>query len=198
MGYYLLSALLRVTFSIIIFYLFKAVEDQDLKFAYILCSILIVCWYGYQLTNQTASLMIYFLSSHIKSAFSMLLYSKISKLTACMLNSSELGKVTNLLSNDLSVIESRLIYLFQSLAFPVILLGFTIVLVIRLGWFSLVGMAIVLLQIPISNRISKKNADIITEINEFKDSRVEVTTEVIEGIKFIKLYGWELPFKNMI
>lgn len=28
------------------------------------------------------------------------------------------------------------------------------------------------------------------DANVFKDKRVQTTTETIEGIKFIKLYGW--------
>ena len=31
-----------------------------------------------------------------------------------------------------------------------------------------------------------------------KDKRVELTTELIDGIKFIKFYGWEIAFKKII
>jgi hypothetical protein len=36
------------------------------------------------------------------------------------------------------------------------------------------------------------------EINKYKDERVEITTETIVGIKYVKLYGWELAFKKII
>ena len=78
----------------------------------------------------------------------------------------------------------------EAISFPIILFGFSVILVIRLGWVSLVGIVIVIIQIPIANRIAKKNGEIITEANLYKDSRVQVTTEVIEGIKYTKLYGW--------
>jgi hypothetical protein len=32
----------------------------------------------------------------------------------------------------------------------------------------------------------------------FKDKRIQTTSEVIEGIKFIKLYGWEIAFRRII
>ena len=35
-------------------------------------------------------------------------------------------------------------------------------------------------------------------MNKLKDKRVEITTEVIVGIKYIKLYGWEIAFKKII
>ena len=165
MAYFIISSLFRIAFSVLIYYLLQSVQDRNLPLAYIFCSILIVCWYLFQLTNQIACLQIYILSSHTKSAFSMLLYAKVSKLTACVLNSSELGKITNLLSNDLSVIEMRMMLLFQSIAFPVMLFGFTILLVIRLGWISLVGIFLILVQVPISNCIAKKNGERIVEAN---------------------------------
>ena len=100
----IVSALLRIGFSVLIYYLLQAVQDRTFTLAYIFCSLLIVCWYLNQLTNQTGSFIGYLLASHIKCGFSMLLYAKISKLTACVLNSSKLGKITNLLSNDLSIV----------------------------------------------------------------------------------------------
>ena len=39
---------------------------------------------------------------------------------------------------------------------------------------------------------------IVNDINIYKDKRVELTTQLIEGIKFVKLYGWELAFKKII
>ena len=32
----------------------------------------------------------------------------------------------------------------------------------------------------------------------FRDKRIQTTSEVIEGIKFIKLYGWEIAFRKII
>ncbi len=35
-------------------------------------------------------------------------------------------------------------------------------------------------------------------INVSKDGRIKLCSEIIEGIKFIKLYGWEMAFKKKI
>ena len=78
------------------------------------------------------------------------------------------------------------------------MLGVTIILFVLLGWPSLVGIVIILLQMPISNKISQKLGEITEEVNKHKDKRVELTSETILGIKYIKLYGWELAFKKII
>ena len=63
-----------------------------------------------------------------------------------------------------------------STAFPVIIVGITILLITRIGWVAIIGIIIVFLQIPLSNCISKKNGKTVQEINEFKDKRVQITT----------------------
>ena len=35
-------------------------------------------------------------------------------------------------------------------------------------------------------------------VNINKDLRIKTCTQIIEGIKFIKLYGWQIAFKNII
>lgn len=44
----------------------------------------------------------------LKAAFSMLLYAKASRMTSYVMKTSELGKITNLIANDLEVIELRI------------------------------------------------------------------------------------------
>ena len=170
------DAIFRLLFSTIILYVFDAVQNENLSLAYGLTALMVVVWYLSQLMRQSAYVETYFLASNIKAAIAMLLYTKISKLTAYVIKSSELGKITNLLSNDLSIIETRLVTVMWSTAFPVAFLGITILLLVRIGWVAIIGLIIVLLQIPISNMISKKNGSIIKEANEFKDKRVQITT----------------------
>ncbi len=101
-----------------------------------------------------------------------------------------MGKINNLLSSDLAMIEQRLFTLLLSTAFPLMVVGVTIILIVRIGWVGIIGVILMMLMIPICKNISEKNGLILKEVNKFKDKRVHTTTEVIEGIKYIKLYGW--------
>lgn len=105
--------------------------------------------------------MTYTMATNIKAGLAMLLYAKISKVTSYVIKSSELGKITNLLSNDLGVIEQRLITIMMSISFPFMLTGITIILIIRIGWVGILGVILVLLIIPISKKISEKNGETI-------------------------------------
>lgn len=120
----------------------------------------------------------------------MLLYAKVSKITSFMVKSSDTGMITNLLSSDLTAIENRMQTLLNSIAFPLLFIGATVILLFRVGWPGLMILLTIAGQLIIGNLISRKNKKIVTEANKYKDKRVEITTEIIEGIKFIKLYGW--------
>ena len=129
----------------------------------------------------------------------MLLYAKISKMTSFVLNSSEqIAKIINLIANDLTVLEQRTAILIHISVFPMMLIGVTIILFVRIGWPSLIGVLLILLIIPIIIKISSINAAILKEVNALKDKRVLATSQAIEGIKQIKFNCWEQAFKRII
>ena len=125
----------------------------------------------------------------------MLLYAKLSKMTSFVLNSSEqISKIINLIANDLCVLEARAPILIHTLMTPMLMIGVTIILLIRIGWPAIVGILMILLCIPIMLCISNKNREILTGVNGLKDKRVQITSETIEGIKQVKMNCWETPF----
>jgi hypothetical protein len=96
------------------------------------------------------------------------------------------------------VIELRFGAFLIALNFPIFAAGSITLLVMRLGWPGVLGILVTILTIPLTNCISKQNGVLIEEINVYKDRRIQTTSEVIEGIKFIKLYGWEIAFRRII
>ena len=61
-------------------------------------------------------------------------------------------------------------------AFPVTIVGATVILYYRLGWPAFVGIFMMLLSLVINNCISKRNGELIKDINIYKDKRVQVCT----------------------
>ena len=159
--FFLLDAFARLGFSILVLYLFNTVSDGNYTLAYIYCAIEIILWYFSNLLVHEAFIEAYILASRIKAALAMLLYAKISEMTNYGIKNSELGKITNLLASDFGVIEQRLGLFLSGLTFPVVMIGCTILLILRLGWPGVLGIVMVALVIPISIAISKNNGSII-------------------------------------
>lgn len=170
MTYFVMDALCRLSFSVLFVYLFEAVADNKNKIAYIYTGALILLWYASQLLKMSAN--IYTLASKIKAGLLMLLYTKISKLNSSSIKSEELGKITNMLSNDLGVIEHRLFTLIFCTSFPIILIGVTVILIVRIGWVGIIGVVMVVFVIFISRSISEQNGEILKDVNIHKDRRV--------------------------
>lgn len=63
--------------------------------------------------------------------------------------------------------------------FPILLIGYTVILVLRIGWVGIIGTIMIISMIPIARCVSQYNANIIKEVNIYKDKRVQITTEVI-------------------
>jgi ABC-type multidrug transport system fused ATPase/permease subunit len=79
---------------------------------------------------------------------------------------------------------------FICIAYPFVLIGIAILLVFRLGWWGLLCIAIPLAILPITGSLGNNSGNILKELNVYKDKRIKTTSEIIEGIRFIKLYGW--------
>lgn len=47
---------------------------------------------------------------------------------------------------------------------------------VRIGWAGLAGIIIIVLMIPLTNKISEINSEIVKEVNVAKDRRVEITS----------------------
>jgi hypothetical protein len=68
----------------------------------------------------------------------------------------------------------------------------------QIGVSSLVGFATMFVFIPLNVYITKKAQELRKAKLKFTDSRIKTTNEVLNGIKVIKLYGWEISFMNLI
>ena len=114
----------------------------------------------------------YLLSIRIKSALAMLLYAKLSKLSSYVLNVSEHRyKIPNLIANVLTIIEQRTAIILQISVFPAMIIGITVILYLRIGWPCFVGIALILLVVPIIITISSKKSEYLFICNQFKDKR---------------------------
>ena len=81
---------------------------------------------------------------------------------------------------------------------PFAMAGIIAILMGRFGWPGMIILSVLVLFLPLQILVGKLNSTIVQKVNVYKDKRINTCTEIIEGIKFIKLYGWEIAFKNTI
>ena len=68
----------------------------------------------------------------------------------------------------------------------------------QLGVASIAGIVVMILLIPINAFVSGKMRYIHLQVMKFKDKRIKLMNEILNGIKVLKLYAWEKSFNNQI
>ena len=137
-------------------------------------------------------------SGRLRSCLIALMFKKICFLSQYTANKEEIGKVTNMLSNDFNLLEIKAPFFFGWITVPFAYLGIIAVLLDRLGPEGLIALGIPLVFFPIQLLVSRFNGKLLEQMNKHKDKRVKITTELIEAIKHVKIYGWEMAFRKII
>ena len=103
-----------------------------------------------------------------------------------------------MLSNDFNTIEINAWFIAMSIGLPIKVIGITLILIYRLGWMALVFIFINALFVVMQILLGKLEAKYKVEANVWKDKRIKVYTELLEGMRVLKIYGWELALKQII
>ncbi|KYN44462.1 hypothetical protein ALC56_01160 [Trachymyrmex septentrionalis] len=174
--------------------------DVDKSYAYgyavgvILCSALNV----FVIHPYTISML--HMGMKVRVACCSLIYRKTLKLTKTALGETTIGQAVNLLSNDVNRFDISIIFLHYLWLGPLetIIMTYVMYDVIDVGVSSVIGVAFLLMFIPLQGWLGKKSSELRLKTAIRTDARVRLTNEIISGIQAIKMYTWENPFSALI
>ncbi|KZT67108.1 multidrug resistance-associated ABC transporter [Daedalea quercina L-15889] len=101
------------------------------------------------------------------------------------------GKINNLISSDLASISMSKDFLMILVKLPIEVVFCIWFLYTILGWSAFVGLASIVLSFPIPGFIMSLTSKYQREKMQKTDARVQTTTETMNVIRMIKLFGWE-------
>ncbi|KAJ2557112.1 hypothetical protein EV175_001548, partial [Coemansia sp. RSA 1933] len=104
------------------------------------------------------------------------------------------GRVMNMLTADFYSVTQVSAYLDQLYAVPQSLIIGIWYMYHMLGASALVGLSFAVLYAPLTKIMFTKLTAIEEKLNAISDKRVSTITEVLQGIKAVKLFGWETRF----
>ncbi|GFH15646.1 uncharacterized protein HaLaN_11907 [Haematococcus lacustris] len=127
------------------------------------------------------------------------IYEKSLRVTSAVKSELGVGAIVNLQSNDASKIWNIPLYLHIVWNGPFQIFVVMALLVRIMGWApAMAGLAVTVVMIPLSTLVGKSLGTARRAMVKQTDARVKLATEIITGIKAIKLYAWEKPYEERI
>ncbi|XP_050012615.1 ATP-binding cassette sub-family C member 3 [Alexandromys fortis] len=141
---------------------------------------------------------IFVMALRLRTAIIGVIYRKALVITNSVKRESTVGEMVNLMSVDAQrfMDVSPFINLLWSAPLQVILAIYFLWQI--LGPSVLAGVAVIVLLIPLNGAVSMKMRSYQVQQMKFKDSRIKLMNEILNGIKVLKLYAWEPSFLEQI
>ncbi|KAF9947639.1 hypothetical protein BGZ70_002580, partial [Mortierella alpina] len=135
---------------------------------------------------------------HARAGLVTAIYQKSLRLSNSARQDFTVGEIVNHMSIDAQRIQDLLNYL-HVLWSGVFQITVTLYLLYStMGWSIFAGLAVMFLMIPLNAKLSVVQQSFEEKRMKYKDSRIKLMNEVLNGIRVIKLYAWEGTFLQKI
>uniref|UniRef100_A0A8D2LSN2 Multidrug resistance-associated protein 1 n=1 Tax=Varanus komodoensis TaxID=61221 RepID=A0A8D2LSN2_VARKO len=134
----------------------------------------------------------------LKTAVIGAVYRKALVITNSARKTSTVGEIVNLMSVDAQRFMDLATYINMIWSAPLQVVLALYLLWQNLGPSVLAGVAVMLLLVPVNAVIAMKTKTYQVAHMNSKDNRIKLMNEILNGIKVLKLYAWELAFKEKV
>ncbi|KAH8355857.1 hypothetical protein KR200_006141 [Drosophila serrata] len=131
-------------------------------------------------------------------SLSSMIYRKALRLSRTALGAATSGHVVNLISNDVSRLDSNIFHAHFLWIGPLQTVLVTYLMYLQIGMSAVIGVAFMLLFIPLQMYLGKKTSEVRLKTALRTDNRMRMMNEIISGIQVIKMYAWERPFEKLV
>lgn len=108
------------------------------------------------------------------------------------------GRIVNLMSTDTYRVDQASGFFHMIWTAPIGILITTALLLVNLTYSALPGLGLILIAMPLLGRAVKTLFRRRVAINKITDQRVSLTQEILQGVRFVKYFGWETSFLERI
>ena len=108
------------------------------------------------------------------------------------------GRIVTLMSVDVERINTAMGMFHIIWMSPIAIIITLILLLINIGYSCLSGYALLVLGIPFLTLATRALVLRRKGINKLTDERVSLTQEILQGVRFVKFFGWESSFLNRL
>ncbi|KAL0880786.1 hypothetical protein ABMA27_001981 [Loxostege sticticalis] len=140
----------------------------------------------------------YLVGMRIRTALTSAIYRKSLRMSNAARKESTVGEIVNLMSVDAQRFLELTAYLNMIWSAPLQIALALYFLWGILGPSVLAGLAVMIILIPVNGLIANRVKTLQIKQMKYKDERVKLMNEVLNGIKVLKMYAWEPSFEEQI
>ncbi|GAB7349652.1 hypothetical protein MBLNU459_g0328t1 [Dothideomycetes sp. NU459] len=104
------------------------------------------------------------------------------------------GRIINLMSTDTYRIDQASGMFHMIWASPISIVLTLVLLLVNITYSALAGFGLLIIAMPLLGRSIKSLFVRRKAINKITDQRVGLTQEILQGVRFVKYFGWETSF----
>uniref|UniRef100_A0AAY4BSN2 Multidrug resistance-associated protein 1 n=1 Tax=Denticeps clupeoides TaxID=299321 RepID=A0AAY4BSN2_9TELE len=208
--YFLVSSLYKIVHDILMFVgpeilrlLIRFVNDGSAPYwqGYFYTSLLFVCTCVQTLILQRYFHVCFVTGMRLRTAIVGAVYRKALVITNAARRTSTVGEIVNLMSVDAQRFMDLITYINMIWSAPLQVILALYFLWQNLGPSVLAGVAVMVLMVPVNVLfLTHWDFSFFEQVAQMKskDNRIKLMNEVLNGIKVLKLYAWELAFRDKV
>ncbi|KAG1674187.1 Multidrug resistance-associated protein 1 [Nymphon striatum] len=140
----------------------------------------------------------YVMAMKMRMAIIAAVYRKALKMTSKERQGSTVGEIVNLMAIDTQRFVDLMPYVIMLYSGPLQIALSLYFLSEVIGISVVGGVAVMVLLVPVNAFIATISRKLQFKDMKFKDERTKLMNEILNGIKVLKLYAWEVPFGEMV
>ncbi|XP_060250608.1 ATP-binding cassette sub-family C member 4-like isoform X19 [Ovis aries] len=134
----------------------------------------------------------------LRVAVCRMIYSKALRLSRSAMGKTSTGQVVNLLSNDVNQFDQVMMFLHYLWVGPLQVVAVTALLWMEIGMSCLAGMAVLIILLLLQSCFAMSFSSLRSKTTALTDKRIRTMSEVVTGIRTIKMNAWEKSFIDRI
>ncbi|AWP14018.1 putative canalicular multispecific organic anion transporter 1 isoform 3 [Scophthalmus maximus] len=138
------------------------------------------------------------LGVQVRTAIMTAVYKKALVMSNDNRKESSVGETVNLMSADAQRFNDLTSFIHLLWSCPLQIILSIAFLWMELGPSALAGLAAMVILVPLNALLATKARSLGIENMKFKDQRLKIMNEILNGIKILKLYAWEPSFQTQI
>ncbi|XP_061601976.1 canalicular multispecific organic anion transporter 1 [Cololabis saira] len=138
------------------------------------------------------------LGMKVRTAIMAAVYRKALVVSNDTRKESTVGETVNLMSADAQRFNDVINFIHLLWSCPLQIIISIVFLWMELGPSVLAGLLVMVLMVPINGLLANRARKLQISNMKFKDKRLKIMNEMLNGIKILKLFAWEPSFKTQV